>query len=90
MVKTSDARKIYSQTIAGEVWSAIQITAAAGICAVVDLHATGKLSGQGFVRQEEVTLDDLLANRFGSYYDCQLATRFSQSDNRAQGENDHA
>ena len=37
-VQVSDARKIYGQSIDGEAWSAIQITTAAGICAVVDLH----------------------------------------------------
>ena len=38
LVQISDARKIYHQKIGGENWSAIQITTAAGVCAVLDLH----------------------------------------------------
>jgi saccharopine dehydrogenase-like NADP-dependent oxidoreductase len=67
-VQISDARKTYHQTIDGENWSAIQITTAAGILTVVDLHFAGKLPKSGFVRQEEVDLDTFLANRFGQYY----------------------
>jgi saccharopine dehydrogenase-like NADP-dependent oxidoreductase len=78
LVQTSDARKIYQQTIDGEVWSAIQVTTAAGVCAVVDLHFTGQLTAgdtaiTGFVRQEQVDCPRLLANRFGKYYDRSLS-----------------
>jgi saccharopine dehydrogenase-like NADP-dependent oxidoreductase len=68
LVKVSDARKIYGETIDGEAWSAIQITTAAGICAVVDLFFTGQLAGTGLVRQEQVKLSDFLENRFGCRY----------------------
>ncbi len=68
LVQISDARKIYSQTIDGEAWSAIQITTAAAICAALDLHATGRLTGTGFVRQEEIDLEEFLRNRFGRHY----------------------
>jgi saccharopine dehydrogenase-like NADP-dependent oxidoreductase len=62
------AKKIYSQEIAGRPWSAIQITTAAGVTAMVDLLVAGRIPNQGFVRQEDVALDDFLANRFGRYY----------------------
>ena len=52
----------------GVLRSAIQITTAAGICAVLDLLAEGRLPQRGFVRQEEIALSDFLANRFGSAY----------------------
>lgn len=81
LVQVSDARKIYSDEIDGEVWSAIQITTAAGICTVVDLHAQGRLPQSGFVRQEDVVLGDLLENRFGRHYRSAVSTRFSQSAN---------
>ncbi len=68
LVQISDARKTYHQIIDGENWSAIQVTTAAGIATVVDLHFVGKLPKSGFVRQEEVDLDSFLANRFGRYY----------------------
>ena len=73
----SDARKIYPQTIDGEWWSAIQITTAAGLCAVLDLHREGRLPRRGFVRQEEVDFEVFLANRFGQHYKSQVSSRFS-------------
>jgi saccharopine dehydrogenase-like NADP-dependent oxidoreductase len=77
LVQYTDARKIYHQFIGGENWSAIQITTAAGICAVLDMHVAGRLPSRGFVRQEQVDLDEFLANRFGRYYDSNIATRFN-------------
>ncbi|QDV69466.1 Lysine 6-dehydrogenase [Rosistilla carotiformis] len=68
LVQLSDARKIYARQIGGEQWSAIQITTAAAICAVVDLHVAGLLPRQGFVRQEQVRFDQFIANRFGKHY----------------------
>lgn len=67
-VQKSDARKIYHRQIAGEEWSAIQITTAAGICAAVDLHVAGRLPSRGFVRQEEIDFNEFLGNRFGRHY----------------------
>jgi saccharopine dehydrogenase-like NADP-dependent oxidoreductase len=67
-VQISDARKIYGQSLEGESWSAIQLTTAAAVSAVVDLYFDGKLSGTGLVRQEQVKLGDFLKNRFGQHY----------------------
>ncbi|MCC4240448.1 saccharopine dehydrogenase family protein [Thalassospira povalilytica] len=61
-------RKVHGTEIGGKKWSAIQITTSAGLCAVMDMVMTSKLPGSGYVRQEEVGLDDLLSNRFGRYY----------------------
>lgn len=69
LTQESYANKIYSQDINGKRWSAIQITTAAGICTAVDLMRDGKLPTTGFVRQEDISLPDFLANRFGRYYD---------------------
>jgi saccharopine dehydrogenase-like NADP-dependent oxidoreductase len=68
LVQVTDARKIYNTSIDGENWSAIQITTAAALCAVLDLHVQGKLRSSGFIRQEEIRLPDFLANRFGHHY----------------------
>jgi saccharopine dehydrogenase-like NADP-dependent oxidoreductase len=68
LVQVSDARKIYNATIEGQNWSAIQITTAAGVCAMLDLHFSGALGAQGLVLQEQVALDAFLANRFGRFY----------------------
>ena len=68
LTQESYANKVYNQDINGVTWSAIQITTAAGVCAMVDLvHAFGDAL-TGFVRQEDIALDDFLANRFGRYY----------------------
>lgn len=77
LVQITDARKIYHERIGDENWSAIQITTAAGICAVLDMHAAGELPSSGFVRQEQVDFEKFLANRFGRHYDSKIATRFS-------------
>jgi saccharopine dehydrogenase-like NADP-dependent oxidoreductase len=68
LTQESYAKKIYAREIDGRLWSAIQLTTAAGICAMVDLHRTGLLPQQGFIRQEQARLSDLLANRFGRHY----------------------
>ena len=68
LTQESDARKIYAGEIAGVQRSAIQITTAAGLCTMVDLLVAGRLPRQGFVRQEQASLDDFLANRFGRVY----------------------
>jgi len=62
------ANKVYSSVVGGVMRSAIQITTASGICAVLDLLAQGKLPQSGFVKQEEIGLDAFLANRFGRAY----------------------
>ena len=62
------ARKIYSHVLAGQMRSAIQITTASSLCAMLDLLAAGELPQSGFVRQEEVPLAAFLGNRFGRVY----------------------
>jgi saccharopine dehydrogenase-like NADP-dependent oxidoreductase len=60
--------KIYPQVIAGRLWSAIQVTTAAGITAVVDLVLASPRKYKGFVAQEQFNLPEILENRFGQYY----------------------
>ncbi|MEB3182528.1 MAG: saccharopine dehydrogenase C-terminal domain-containing protein [Nostocaceae cyanobacterium] len=64
----SDSRKIYPFNFKGETWSAIQITTAASVCAVLDMYLNGEISHSGFLKQEQINLDAFLANRFGRYY----------------------
>ena len=68
LTQESYAKKIYATEVGGRMMSAIQITTAAGICAMTDLLVHGKLPQKGFVRQEETQLSDFLANRFGRHY----------------------
>ncbi|MBP6012773.1 MAG: saccharopine dehydrogenase NADP-binding domain-containing protein [Alphaproteobacteria bacterium] len=68
LTQESYAKKVYAQEIEGKLMSAIQITTAAGICAMVDMMIAGKLPKKGFVRQEQADLKAFLANRFGRVY----------------------
>ena len=62
------ANKIYGQDIGGKFYSAIQITTAASICTVLDLLMNDEIPSRGFVRQEEISLEAFLQNRFGRYF----------------------
>jgi saccharopine dehydrogenase-like NADP-dependent oxidoreductase len=50
------------------VRSAIQITTAGGICAVLDMLSAGELPQAGLIKQEDIRLAPFLANRFGRCY----------------------
>jgi saccharopine dehydrogenase-like NADP-dependent oxidoreductase len=68
LTQESFVRKVYASVVNGRLLSAIQLTTAAGACAMLDLHREGRLPQRGFVRQEQASLDDFLANRFGRHY----------------------
>jgi saccharopine dehydrogenase-like NADP-dependent oxidoreductase len=68
LLQRSHARKHLHQQLGGRDWGAIQVTTAAGITAVLDLHAEGVLPRTGFVRQEDVPYAAFMANRFGRLY----------------------
>ncbi len=61
-------KKVYPQWIAGQLWSAIQVTTASGICSVVDLTLKNPNQFRGFIGQEAYDLADILNNPFGAYY----------------------
>lgn len=68
LTQESIARKIYSREIEGRQYSAIQLTTAAGVCAMVDLMREGKLPQAGFVRQEDADYAQFIDNRFGQVF----------------------
>ena len=68
LMQETYVNRIYAQPVAGRLKSAIQVTTAGAVCAVLDLLAEGRLPQRGFVRQEDISLPDLLANRFGRVY----------------------
>jgi saccharopine dehydrogenase-like NADP-dependent oxidoreductase len=68
LMQETYANKVYSRHWGKTHLSAIQLTTAAGISAVLDLLAEGRLPGRGLVRQEDVPLEVFLANRFGRVY----------------------
>jgi saccharopine dehydrogenase-like NADP-dependent oxidoreductase len=68
LMQETYANKIYAAPLGGRVRSAIQITTAGGICAVLDMLSAGKLPRSGLIRQEDIKLPAFLANRFGRCY----------------------
>src|SRR5580765_114276 len=75
LVQITDGRKVYHQDVGGQHWSAIQITTAASLCAVLDLAVTGRLPRRGLVRQEQVDFEEFISNRFGKHYDSPASAR---------------
>lgn len=75
LIQETYANKIYSAEVNGEFCSAIQITTAASICAVLDLLVSGQIPNQGFVMQEQIALPVFLANRFGRHYEQNVKMR---------------
>lgn len=80
--------KVYPRVVAGRLWSAIQITTAAGICSVVDLVLMNTGRYHGFVPQEQFRLADILNNRFGQYY-AHGGTNLDSASLIARGETGH-
>lgn len=68
LVQETYAQKIYAAPLQGQLRSAIQITTASAICGVLDLLVNGAIPQHGFVRQEQVTLQAFLENRFGRVF----------------------
>ena len=67
LIEKTYTNTLYPVMCADNKFSAIQMTTAAGICTVVDLVVKHKKLA-GLVKQEQVSLSELVANRFGSYY----------------------
>src|SRR5215471_4522152 len=86
LVQITDGRKVYHQDLGGRPWSAIQITTAASVCAVLDLFVSGQLPRRGFVRQEQVDFETFIVNRFGKHYDSQGSTRLHDEWRRDPGD----
>jgi saccharopine dehydrogenase-like NADP-dependent oxidoreductase len=61
--------KVYPEVVSGRLWSAIQITTAAGVCSVMDIVLSSNPERSGFIAQEEFGLHEILSNRFGEYYE---------------------
>lgn len=62
-------RAIHATEILGRVWPAIELTTAAGVCAMVDLHRLKKLPQTGFIKQEQCSLETFNQTGFGLAYE---------------------
>ena len=47
---------------------AIQRTTASGVCSVLDMYINGRIKSKGFVKQELISWDDFIDNKFGKVY----------------------
>jgi len=61
-------KKFYPKKIGNTYWSAIQLTTASSLCAVLDNVVAHPGQYKGLVKQEQFSLDDLTNNRFGAYF----------------------
>ena len=57
-------RKIYGD----EKYSAIQLTTASGVCSVLKMYLDGKIGNKGFIKQESLSWDDFIENKYGQVY----------------------
>src|SRR5258705_3851636 len=62
-------RGIHATDMFGRIWPAIELTTAAGVCAMVDMHRLGKLPQSGFIRQEQCPLAQFNQSLFGLAYE---------------------
>ncbi len=64
LVQRSFVKKMHGETVHGRRLSAIQLTTAAGVVAVLELFASGSLP-RGFVKQESIMLPQFLGTQWG-------------------------
>jgi saccharopine dehydrogenase-like NADP-dependent oxidoreductase len=64
LLQRSFVKKIYAGTVGGRSLSALQLSTAAGVVAVIELFARGLLPA-GFVKQESIGLDQFFDTQWG-------------------------
>ena len=85
----SYVNRLYPQVVAGRLWSAIQVTTAAGgVCSVLDIILSNPSQHGGFVAQEEFRLGEILDNRFGHFF-AHGSTNITSAELVARGETGH-
>lgn len=62
-------RTVPATEMFGRLWPAIELTTAAGVCAMLDLHRQGKTAKTGFIKQEDVSLEMFNHTIFGLGYE---------------------
>ncbi|MBF0259670.1 MAG: saccharopine dehydrogenase NADP-binding domain-containing protein [Desulfamplus sp.] len=58
----------YPVTIDGKKWRAISWTTAASACAIIEMVNNGSLPDKGFIKQEDIGLNDFLKTKNGRLY----------------------
>jgi len=67
-VEENYVKKFYPKIIHGHQWSAIQLTTASAICAVMDVVLNTREKYHGYVRQEQFSYEEIISNQFGKYF----------------------
>ena len=62
-------RSVPATDMFGRTWPAIELTTAAGVCAMLDLHRLGKLPQTGLIKQEQCDLTMFNQTLFGLAYE---------------------
>jgi saccharopine dehydrogenase (NAD+, L-lysine-forming) len=68
LLRREFVRAYYPVEVAGARRTAIAWTTSASVVAVVEMVRAGKLPRRGFLKQEEIALDDFLATRTGARF----------------------
>jgi len=63
-IEENYVRKIYPKEIGGILWSAIQVSTASSLCAVLDKVLKNTDHYRGLILQEEIALDEFLSSDF--------------------------
>ncbi len=66
--QVTNVRKIYNNVFNNQELSSIQITTASALCTILDLFINKKIKRKGFIKQEDIDINDFLSNRFGKEY----------------------
>lgn len=75
-LKRNEFCKSYTPVmIDGQSWRAISWTTAASLVAVVEMVANGLLPAKGFIRQEDISFEGLLATQTGQLFETGILTQ---------------
>lgn len=61
-------KKFYPKTMGEFYWTAIQMTTASSLCAVLDIVMNDPKKYHGLIKQEQFKFDEFANNRFGKYF----------------------
>ena len=68
LVREEFVRSYFPKKIKAKIWKAISWTTASSVCAVIDLVSQGSLPSQGFLKQEDISLELLLNTPTGQFF----------------------
>ena len=68
LIEESYVKKFYPKILGDHRWSAIQLSTASCICCIADIVLHAPDNYHGYVKQEQFSLQDILHNRFGHYF----------------------